>query len=87
MKRFLLILLVISSVLLLTGCCKDGNSLFGLVILSNPDANTYICYDKKTNVVYYCYRSTYLASMTEYYIINKDGKPEIAIYEVNYLTQ
>ena len=41
-------------------------------------------YDKDTKIVYVYTEHVYSVSMTQYYALDENGKPEIAIYGENY---
>ena len=41
-------------------------------------------YDKDTKIVYIYTEHVYSVSMTPYYVLDENGKPEIAIYGENY---
>ena len=63
---------------------KNNDTVFGFNIVTRPHEYAYICYDPETYVVYYCYKDGHRASITEYYVNGPDGKPELAVYGVNY---
>lgn len=44
----------------------------------------YFVYDKTTKIVYVLQGSEHYSGITPYYVLNKNGKPEIAIYGENY---
>ena len=44
----------------------------------------YFVYDKTTKIVYVLQDSEHYSGITPYYVLNKNGKPEIAIYGENY---
>ena len=44
----------------------------------------YFVYDKTTKIVYVLQGSEHYSGITAYYVLNKNGKPEIAIYGENY---
>lgn len=44
----------------------------------------YFVYDKTTKIVYVIQGSDRLSGITPYYVLDKNGKPEIAIYRENY---
>lgn len=46
--------------------------------------NQYFVYDKTTKIVYVIQGSNSLSGITPYYILDENGKPEIAVYGENY---
>ena len=44
----------------------------------------YFVYDKTTKIVYVLQDSSCYGGITPYYILNENGKPEIAVYGENY---
>ena len=46
--------------------------------------NQYFVYDKTTKIVYVLQDSSCYSGITPYYVLNENGKPEIAIYGENY---
>lgn len=44
----------------------------------------YFVYDKTTKIVYVVQGSDHYGGITPYYILDKNGKPEIAVYGDNY---
>lgn len=46
--------------------------------------NQYFVYDKITKIVYVLQDSSCYGGITPYYILDENGKPEIAIYGENY---
>ena len=56
---------------------RYGNSMSGAFLRS-------IVYDPVTMVCYITLNGCGLYGISPYYVINEDGKPEIAIYGVNY---
>lgn len=44
----------------------------------------YFVYDKTTKIVYVIQGSDRLSGITPYYVLDENGKPEIAIYGENY---
>lgn len=44
----------------------------------------YFVYDKTTKIVYVVQCSDYYSGITPYYVLDENGKPEIAIYGENY---
>ena len=61
---------------------------YGFIIIEKPyigrGDNCELVYDPITKVCYIIIDGYHIAGITPYYIIGKDGKPEIAIYGVNY---
>ena len=93
MKKILLVISLLILVFTLTGCMTvtDDNGVernveYGLVTLSKVSRNGdfEICYDPTTKICYMKLSSIYRLGVSPYYIIGNDGKPEIAIYGVNY---
>ena len=95
-KKAVLLLMLMLLIVVLTGCTKitdpngvERNVSYGLVevktILNSISAGTVVvCYDPKTMVCYLKVCDSYRMGLSPYYIIGEDGKPEIAIYGVNY---
>lgn len=93
MKKFIIVFIMLAIIIFLTGCerakVKDENgeyvnSTFGLIEIETKHQKQ-LLYDPETKVVYmYIYTSGYRAGISPYYIIGEDGKPEVAIYGVNY---
>jgi outer membrane lipoprotein-sorting protein len=95
-KKAVLLLMFILLVVVLAGCTKatdpngiERNASYGLVevktILNNiVDGNVVVCYDPKTMVCYLKICDSYRMGLSPYYVIGEDGKPEIAVYGVNY---
>lgn len=46
--------------------------------------NQYFVYDKTTKIVYVLQDSSCFSDITPYYILDENGKPEIAVYGENY---
>ena len=44
----------------------------------------YFVYDKTTKIVYVLQGSEHYSGITPYYVLNENGKPEIAVYGENY---
>ncbi len=93
MKRILLIVCVILLVITLTGCARvtddygiERSVSYGLVTIDKVSGDGYfeICYDPTTKICYMKITGYYRLAVSPYYIIGNDGKPEIAIYGVNY---
>lgn len=93
MKKILLIISLLILACTLTGCATvtDENGVersiqFGLVILDKVSGNGdfEICYDPTTKVCYMKILAGHGICLSPYYIIGNDGKPEIAVYGVNY---
>lgn len=99
-KKLLIGLLVSGLTLSFTGCggkvVNDKGEkvqLFGQFIEINKTDVTssnwyrfsqYFVYDKTTKIVYVLQGSEHYSGITPYYVLNKNGKPEIAIYGENY---
>lgn len=96
MKKVILVLLLAAVLFVVAGCAKkviDENGVeretdYGLIVIekshSGIDGNREIAYDPITKVCYVVIDDTYRAGISPYYIIGADGKPEIAVYGVNY---
>lgn len=93
MKKILLVISLLILVFILTGCTTvtDDNGVerkieYGLVTIDkvSGDDGFEICYDPTTKICYMKIRGYYKLAISPYYIIGNDGKPEIAIYGVNY---
>lgn len=93
MKKILLIISLLILVFILTGCTTvtDDNGIerkieYGLITIDEESKNGHfeICYDPTTKICYMKLSSVYRLAISPYYIIGNDGKPEIAIYGVNY---
>lgn len=56
------------------------------IVLSNgfSQYSQYFVYDKTTKIVYVVQGSDHYGGITPYYILDEDGKPEIAVYGENY---
>lgn len=99
-KKLLIGLLVYGLTLSFTGCGgkvvnDKGEKVqsFGQFIEINKTDVTssngyrfsqYFVYDKTTKIVYVLQGSEHYIGITPYYVLNKNGKPEIAIYGENY---
>ena len=98
-KRVILISFLIVLVVLLTGCARkvvDKNGIEREEIFSyfisiseygkdiRNVGRTHMVYDPETKIVYVVIVNGNRAGISPYYIINKDGQPEIAVYGVNY---
>lgn len=93
-KKILLVMFCLICLIVLAGCKDTTRDPLtgeertidsGLVELKFMDKTGKICYDPTTNVCYYMvYRNSYSSGLSPYYIIGEDGKPEIAVYGVNY---
>lgn len=93
MKKLLIFLCLILCLCILSGCQtvtdEFGNERviqYGLVELHKVpgDGEFTICYDPTTNICYMKIAGLYRLALSPYYIIGEDGKPEIAVYGVNY---
>lgn len=93
MKKILLVVSLLVLAFVLTGCMtvKDDNGIdrkieYGLVTLDtvSGDGCFDICYDPTTKICYMKITGFYRLAVSPYYIIGEDGKPEIAVYGVNY---
>ena len=88
MKKLFVILILVAMVFMLVSCgnpATEMSNMFGyfVKIKDYADESTSFVYDPVTHIVYVTIESSYRAGITPYYtIIN--GKPEIAIYMVNW---
>ncbi len=93
MKKLLIFLCLILCLCVLSGCQtvtdEFGNERaiqYGLVEINKVSGNGdfSICYDPTTKICYMQIYGLYRIALSPYYIIGEDGKPEIAVYGVNY---
>lgn len=98
MKKIILILVLIGLVCGLSGCQSKavdiyGNEktvTYGFIEIKSAGYGSLeyqgscICYDPKTKICYILVEAPYRAGLSPYYIVNDDGKAEIAIYGTNY---
>ena len=96
MKKLAIIALLIAALFIITGCATktidekgvERETDYGLIVIkSQYDAMDGCCklaYDPVTKVCYMVINGYYRAGITPYYVIGKDGKPEIAVYGDNY---
>ena len=99
-KRVILISFLVVLAIQLTGCARmvvDENGIereevssyfisineYGENGLRSSGATSMV-YDPETKIVYVIIIEGNRAGISPYYVINKDGQPEIAIYGVNY---
>lgn len=92
MKKLFIVIIMLVIMIFFTGCekVKDENGdyvnlLYGLVEIKEVTASNRLLYDFETKVVYMQIHSGYTAGLSPYYIIGENGKPEIAVYGVNYM--
>jgi len=95
-KKAVLLLMFMLLAVVLAGCTKatdpygiERDVSHGFVevetILNNiAYGNVVVCYDPKTMVCYLKICDSYRIGLSPYYIIGENGKPEIAVYGVNY---
>lgn len=90
MKKFIIVLIIFAIIIFLTGCekVKDENgeyvrSTFGLIEIEDKHRKQ-LLYDPETKIVYMYVYGSYRAGISPYYVIGENGKPEIAMYGVNY---
>lgn len=88
-----IIVLTVIILFFLTGCVKITDVTgkeriisYGLVEVSEGygDGKHVIVYDPQTLICYITVSSVYKYGISPYYILGADGKPEIAVYGVNY---
>lgn len=93
LKRTLLIIMFLILIIVLVGCAKvidptgkERKVSYGLVEIDTIEGNgnTTICYDPTTMICYILIDGYSRLALSPYYIIGKDGIPEIAIYGENY---
>lgn len=93
MKKILLVISLLILVFILTGCMTitddsgaERKIEYGLVTIDkvSGDGCFEICYDPTTKICYMKIIGYYRLGVSPYYIIGDDGKPEIAVYGVNY---
>ena len=65
--------------LVIIGIKKTRIELYGVHILSQ-----YFVYDKTTKIVYVVQSPDRYSGITPYYVLDENGKPEIAVYGENY---
>jgi len=93
-KRFLLLLVLLLFAIMLSGCVQktiDSKGIerhvsYGLIEVKTLDTEnkTTVAYDPQTMICYLKIADIYRLGISPYYIIGEDGKPEIAVYGVNY---
>ena len=92
-KRIQMIILMAVMLFLLTGCMTttdiNGDERpveYGLVRVHTISGNgaSYVAYDPETLVCYILVSGAYRYGISPYYIMGKDGEPEIAVYGLNY---
>lgn len=95
-KRFLLLAILVLFAILLSGCVSktiDSKGIeryvsYGLIEIDTLDggidSDTVVAYDPQTMICYLKVTGYYRLGISPYYIIGEDGKPEIAVYGVNY---
>lgn len=90
MKKLIIVLIMSAIIIFLTGCVKikdeNGkyvNSAFGLIEIEDEQQKQ-LLYDPETKVIYMYIYGLYRAGISPYYIIGENGKPEVAMYGVNY---
>jgi len=94
-KKIALILLLVVLTVALAGCVPttvDSKGIeryvsYGLIeveTLYTDDGSTTVVYDPRTMICYLKVSGYNRLGISTYYIIGEDGKPEIAVYGVNY---
>lgn len=94
-KKIILCICLVGMLLMLVGCAANSTITddfgyervmkYGLVVIrSYEDGKQEICYDPATKVCYLKLWNEYRLAVSPYYIIGEDGKPEIAVYGVNF---
>ena len=93
LKKTLLIIMLLILMIVLVGCAKviDSTGIerkieYGLIEINAIDGNgsSTICYDPTTMICYIKIDGYHRLALSPYYIIGKNGIPEIAIYGKNY---
>ena len=93
LKRTLLIIMLLILMIVLVGCAKvtdptgrEREVSYGLVEINTIDGNgsSTICYDPTTMICYILIDGYHRLALSPYYIIGRNGTPEIAIYGENY---
>ena len=93
LKRVLLIIMLLILLIVLVGCTKtidptgrEREVSYGLVKIDTIEGNgnSTICYDPTTMICYILIDGYHRLALSPYYIIGKNGIPEIAIYGKNY---
>lgn len=94
MKKFFVLLCLFICLFALSGCKKtttdqyevEREIRYGLLEIEkfSDDGVMTICCDPSTNICYLFMKAHYNTGISPYYVMGKDGKPEIAIYGVNY---
>ena len=88
MKKIFAILILVSMVFMLASCGKPATEMsdifdYFISVKKYGNGTTYFAYDPVTNIVYVVTIKEQKGGLSPYYtIIN--GKPEIAIYGVNW---
>lgn len=93
-KKIILCICLVGMLLMLVGCenhtitdefGRERVTKYGLVVIrSYEDGKQEICYDLATKVCYLMLWNDYRLALSPYYIMSDDGKPEIAVYGVNF---
>ena len=96
MKKIILVILLAAVLFIVAGCATkvvDEKGMereidYGFIVVERfydrGDDYCDLVYDPITKVCYIVINGFYRAGITPYYIIGEDGKPEIAVYGVNY---
>lgn len=94
LKRALLIIMLLILMIALVGCTtvidptgKEREVSYGLIEIDTTiegNGHSTICYDPTTMICYILIDGYSRLALSPYYIIGKDGTPEIAIYGKNY---
>ena len=96
MKKIILVILLAAVLFIVAGCATkvvdekgmERETDYGLIVIEKHhngiSGSREIVYDPITKVCYTVIDDTYRAGISPYYIIGEDGKPEIAVYGVNY---
>lgn len=96
MKRVIVLLLLVALTFGLAGCSQNNTPMHANNMLEPLEryesamsgyGYIYIVKDMDTNVCYIICSFSGRWSMCPYYVINENGKPEIAVYGVNYFAK
>ncbi len=92
MKKILIVLVLIICIFMFTGCSSrkviEDSNAYGYFVkittYNDADEWTTLMYDPITKIIYVKISGGYRAGISVYYTM-VDGKPEVAIYGVNWI--